>query len=57
MESMGTNFPGSLNSIDFAAFFPWEIDGETHAFLIWWSIPQDGNLMEKAPILWKKYGN
>ena len=26
----------------------WEIDGETHAFLICWSIPQDGNLMEKS---------
>ena len=100
MESMGTNFPRSLYSMDFAAFstngklmgkpkhfscdevyyrmgiwlekythtmekvwvpisqaFPWvllhftvlwEIDGETHAFLIWWSIPQDGNLMEKS---------
>ena len=28
----------------------WEIDGETHAFPIWWSIPQDENLMgEKHP--------
>ena len=26
----------------------WEIDGETRAFLIWWSIPQDENLMEKS---------
>ena len=26
----------------------WEIDGKTHAFLICWSIPQDGNLMEKS---------
>ena len=26
----------------------WEIDGKTHAFLIWWSIPKDGNLMEKS---------
>ena len=26
----------------------WEIDGETHAFLIWWSIPQDENLLEKS---------
>ena len=25
----------------------WEIDEKTHAFSIWWSIPQDGNLMEK----------
>ena len=25
----------------------WEIDGETNAFPIWWSIPQDGNLMVK----------
>ena len=108
MESMGINFPGSLNSMDFAVFsngklmgkpkhfpcdevyyrmgiwlekythtmekvwvwisqafpwlllhftVPWEINGETHAFFIWWGIPQNWNLMEKAPILWKKYGN
>ena len=25
----------------------WKIDGETHAFPIWWSIPFDGNCMEK----------
>ena len=25
-----------------------EIHGETHPFLIWWSMPQDGNLMEKT---------
>ena len=25
----------------------WEIDGETRAFPIWWSIPNDGNLMGK----------
>ena len=25
----------------------WEIDGKTHAFSIWWSIPQDGNRMGK----------
>ena len=25
----------------------WEIDGETHAFPIWWSIPHDGNRMRK----------
>ena len=26
----------------------WKIDGDTHAFIICWSIPQDGNLMEKS---------
>ena len=25
----------------------WEIDEKTNAFPIWWSVPQDGNLMEK----------
>ena len=25
----------------------WETDGKNHAFPIWWSILQDGNLMEK----------
>ena len=25
----------------------WEIDRETHAFPIWWNIPQDGNQMGK----------
>ena len=29
----------------------WEIDHKTHSFLIWWSIPQYGNLMKKVPIL------
>ena len=100
-ESMGTNFQGSLNSMDFAVFFHcygkligkpkhfscieeyyrkgiwlekrthtiWKVwvpisqafrwillhfpvlskvNGETRAFFIWWSIPQDGNLMEKS---------
>ena len=35
----------------------WEIDKKTHAFLIWWSIPQDLNIMEKTPMLWKLHGN
>ena len=35
----------------------WEINEKTHTFSIWWSVPQDLNLMEKAPILWKLYGN
>ena len=26
----------------------WVIDEKTHAFPIWWSIPQDGNLMEQT---------
>ena len=25
-----------------------KVNGETRAFFIWWSIPQDGNLMEKS---------
>ena len=32
----------------------WEIDGETHAFLICWSIPQDGGLMENSTHTMKK---
>ena len=35
----------------------WESDEKTRAFPIWWSIPQDKNLMEKASILRKKHGN
>ena len=98
-ESMGTNFPGSCNLMDFASFscavenwwgnpsifqvtkytigwesngkkmlilwqkyeyqfprispiryyFPvlWKTEGKTHAFPIWWSIPQDENLIVK----------
>ena len=36
---------------------PWEIDEKTHTFPIWWSIQQDGNLMEKNhPFYWKSMG-
>ena len=45
---MSTNFPGSpLRWV--LLHFPvlWEIDGETHAFSIWWSIQYDGNCMGK----------
>ena len=35
----------------------WEIDGETHAFLISRSILQDGNLMEKSTHTMVKCGN
>ena len=57
-KSMGTNFPGFPHSMGFTAFsMIWEIHEKTHAFPIWWSIPQDGNLIEKTPKLWKLYGN
>ena len=26
----------------------WEIDGETHAFFMWWGIPEDWYIMEKS---------
>ena len=57
-KSMGTNFPGFPHSMGFTAFsIIWEIHEKTHAFPIWWSIPHDGNLIEKTPKLWKLYGN
>ena len=35
----------------------WKGDEKTHAFPIWWSIPQDGNLIEKKyPFYWKCVG-
>ena len=55
---MGINFPGFLHLRGFTAFSMLsEIDEKTHAFPIWWSIPHDGNLMEKTPILLKLYRN
>ena len=32
----------------------WEIDRETHAFLIWWGIPQDWNLTGKKHPYYEK---
>ena len=56
-ESMGTNFPGSLNSMDFAAF--------SNAMGNWWGNLSISHVMKyitgwesgwrNAPILWEKY--
>ena len=45
-KSMSTNFPGFPWVL---LHFPmlWEIDGETHVFLMWWNILWDGNLNGK----------
>ena len=39
-------FPIRWVLLDFLVL--WEIDGENHAFPIWWIIPQDGNLMVES---------
>ena len=50
---MSTKFTVSLHAIGFVPVL-WKINGETHAFPLWWSISYDGNRMgKKALILWK----
>ena len=57
-KSRTTNFPGSPIPL-VLLHFPvlWEINGETHAFLIWWSILTIGweSFGEKSSILSEKY--
>ena len=44
-----TNFPGFSHLMSFSAIsYAMGNDEKTHAFPIWWSIPQDGNLIEKT---------
>ena len=51
-KNMGTNFPGIPHSMGFICYG--EFDGKTHPFPMWWSTPQDGNLMEKSThTVWK----
>ena len=48
-------FSGFSHSMDFPAISnPLGNWWETHAFPIWWSIPQDGNLMEQTTHFTKK---
>ena len=53
-ESISQAFPIRWVFLSFTVL--WETYEKIRAFLIWWSTPQDWNLIEKPPILWKSIG-